>query len=586
MVLVVLLPASLFGQTCSDPIIDMKALVIASDINDSSLRPVTQTLDYIGVPYTVQVGAPHFALADGCHGFYQAIFMVGFVWSSDPLYDPGFTDLWDYVVRFGIRTVNIYSWPYPDYGFANQPPWPIGSGDVPANLTSAGQAVFTYLNPSVVLNPMEWTILEPAGNGGVALLVDQAGNALATTNTLWDGREFLTLTFPMPEWRLISWAVSYGLVNWATKGLFLGERHIYLSPQVDDFFLADDIWVPGTTCGTPTDQTGATYRMTGNDLQVVLNWQNNKRSDPLTKNFRLSFAFNGEGTIGYSPDTLTPKAKKVEKNFYWINHSYDHENLDNASFQLSKREIMQNYRVATRLELTNFEPLNMVTPDVSGLTNPNFLKAAYNSDIRYLVTNASIPEWNNPSPNAGFYSAYQPSILLIPRHANDLFYNVSQPAEWEAEYHCIYAGQSPYDTYTVDQIIAFQRDTFLLPWMLKGDMDPLMFHQPNLRAYDGTHFLLGDLLDSTLTEYKKIFNLPVLSPSMDKLGQRMANRMAYNAAGVTASLVPGKSITIKALRPAVVPVTGLKTSGAEMYGGQWISHIKLKAGRTITLPLQ
>ena len=38
--------------------------------------------------------------------------------------------------------------------------------------------------------------------------------------------------------------------------------------------------------------------------------------------------------------------------------------------------------------------------------------------------------------------------------------------------------------------------------MLKGDMDPEMFHQPNLHAYDGTHSILGDLYDEVHAEPK------------------------------------------------------------------------------------
>ncbi len=39
------------------------------------------------------------------------------------------------------------------------------------------------------------------------------------------------------------------------------------------------------------------------------------------------------------------------------------------------------------------------------------------------------------------------------------------------------------------------QSSLLLSYLLKGDMDPWMFHQPNLRAYDGVHSLLGDLLE-------------------------------------------------------------------------------------------
>jgi hypothetical protein len=34
-----------------------------------------------------------------------------------------------------------------------------------------------------------------------------------------------------------------------------------------------------------------------------------------------------------------------------------------------------------------------------------------------------------------------------------------------------------------------------------------------------------------------------------------------------------------------VPVTGLNTAGAEMYGGQPISYINLTASQSVTLPM-
>lgn len=239
--------------------------------------------------------------------------------------------------------------------------------------------------------------------------------------------------------------LSYGLVNWLTKGLFLGERHTYMSAQVDDLFIDDSEWVPATPCGTPVDNTGVTYRITSSDLQTVLNWQTNKQATSVGANLTLTMAFNGYGTTpgAYTPDTLTPFASDNEDQFNWVSHTYDHTNLD--------------------------------------------------------------------------------------------------------------------------------------PWM---------FHQPNLRAYDGQHTLLGDLLDLVMKKYAQYYNLVVTSPTMDALGQTVANRMQYNSAGVTATIVPGVSITITAQKAARVPVTGLNTVGAESYGGQFISYINVAAGQSVTLLLK
>jgi hypothetical protein len=113
-----------------------------------------------------------------------------------------------------------------------------------------------------------------------------------------------------------------------------------------------------------------------------------------------------------------------------------------------------------------------------------------------------------------------------------------------------------------------------------------MFHQPNLRAYDGTHSLLGDLIDATITKYKRYFNLPAVTLPQGQIGDRMVNRTVYNTAGCSASIIPNTSITITCNDAAVyVPVTGLNTVDAETYGGQKISFVLVQPGAPVTLPL-
>ena len=72
----------------------------------------------------------------------------------------------------------------------------------------------------------------------------------------------------------------------------------------------------------------------------------------------------------------------------------------------------------------------------------------------------------------------------------------------------------------------------MLSYLLKGDIDPLMFHQANLRAYDGSRTLLTDLLDATLKKYNQHYTLPIQNPTQEEIGKKMADRMNYNGAGV------------------------------------------------------
>jgi len=589
---------------CTAVNIDLKVLVIATDGTEADLPAITQTLDYLGTPYTIYLaaktpnGLTPDKLSNGCHGFYQGVILTtgdlgyfnGTAWVS-ALSQQEWTSLWTYQATMGIRLLSWYTYPNANYGY--QPPSgaiDTSSHPLAIQLTAQGKTTFSYLNPTATITiQYAYTYQAKALTDGAttALLTDASGNALVAMHTYPDGRQAISLTFDSNPNLLHSIVLSYGLVNWLTKGLFLGERHTYMSAQVDDLFIDDSEWVPATPCGTPVDNTGVTYRITSSDLQTVLNWQASKQATSVGAKLTLTMAFNGYGTTpgAYTPDTLTPFASDNEDQFNWVSHTYDHTNLDSVTYADAVAEITQNVQAASDpLGLTHFSPLNMVTPDVSGLTNANFLKAAYDNGIRYLVTDTSKAGYNNPSPNAGIYNALQPQILMIPRRPNNLFYNVATPSDWVAEYNCIYQsfwGRS----LSYQEILDIESQT-LVTYMLKGDLDPWMFHQPNLRAYDGQHTLLGDLLDLVMKKYAQYYNLVVTSPTMDVLGQTVANRMRYNSAGVTASIVPGVSITITAQKAARVPVTGLNTVGAESYGGQFISYINVAAGQSVTLPLK
>jgi hypothetical protein len=177
----------------------------------------------------------------------------------------------------------------------------------------------------------------------------------------------------------------------------------------------------------------------------------------------------------------------------------------------------------------------------------------------------------------------QPNLLMIPRRPVNLFYNVATPADWASEYNCIYHSYFGRDL-SYQEILDFVSDQ-LLPYLLRGENDPWMFHQPNLVAYDGQHSLLTDLLDLVLAKYNGYFNLPIVSPTMDSLGKTIATRMDRLAANVQATLQPGVSLTLASDREVTVPVTGLSVTGAELYGGQPIAWVQVPAGQSVAIPL-
>jgi hypothetical protein len=327
-------------------------------------------------------------------------------------------------------------------------------------------------------------------------------------------------------------------------------------------------------------------------------------------------AFNGFGATaaGGAPsgDSLVSEAVRQRNSFYWINHTYDHENLDcykpvansgicrPANQAESNAEIASNVSLANSLNLS-LDAASMVTPAISGLQNPAFLSAAVSRGIKYLIADLSRPEGVPAAPNTGIWSAFQPSILMIPRRATNIFYNTvtgfnqlvgSEPDEYNYFYGPAglfrIGGPGGPPFFTVNQSMAqiTERESdALLGYMLRGEIYPSMFHQGNLYLYDGSRSLFSDVVGATLSKFSAISSLPVVSLKQSELGLRMTQRMQYNTAGVKATLTPGLLLEINTVGAASVPVTGVCSQGCETYGPDKQSLVTMPAKGTKTILL-
>jgi hypothetical protein len=559
-------------------VVDARLLVITASGASASLEAIRSTLDHLGTPYDVldaTAGPPltDATLASGTHGKYQGIILDSGgleVAGGSAFTDAEWTALTSYEAGFGVRRLSLYTAPSAPYGLA-----PSGAGfdptsaPVAATCTPAGTAVFIGANCA---NPVtiDRGFVYPAAAMDASttpLLVDGAGHVLAATRTGADGRETLALTFGQASNAVFSLELAYGLVSWVTNGLFVGERHTYASPQVDDVFLASLIY------------TGGKYRITDADLQSFATWLGARQGKPTTGGFRVAFAANGYGSAGIASDPLTAKAVALGTTFPWINHTWDHLLLDSMGYADVFTEFMKNDAYLRGLGLQPYNVSQAVTPNVSGLGNVNAMQAMFDFGIRAVVSDSSYPAEANPSPNAGIANALVPGVLEIPRRPTDLYFNVSQPAEWIPEYAALRGENLDYAG------IIGEQSQILFMYLLRGENDPWMFHQANLRDYGGGRSLLGDLLDAAFDKYAAVATFPVVSPLMEDLAEVVADRMSLNASGVVATIQPGAQITVSVAQAATVPVTGVCSAGAESYAGQPISYLKLAAGQSMTLPL-
>ncbi|WP_231716741.1 Agd3-related carbohydrate deacetylase [Burkholderia ubonensis] len=658
----------------SDAQIDLKILIVASQQAGSSpeLTAAQSILDRVGIPYTVyayDTNNPTLPpLENGDHALYQGIILP----ISDYRYMNPFAGgalaqtLARYQFKYNVRLASFYTWPsdsgclqYVNYQDTTATP-------LSSLLTSTGQSLFPYMNAGTSSgNPLTianaWTyfaspasplpigttvtpIVQATGPGNTTYSVGATCLFANTTPLTGDSasRETMSLMFDNSQYLTHSITLSYGIANWLTRGLFVGSRHVYVDPQVDDNGIPDEIFpyaqseatglwydarTGATTSTTPPGQcplgstnplTGLTaceYRTTGADFANAVTWQSLvNTTTPNASAVKLSLAFNGEGystVYGgqglYPPggiDSLSLQTALQQGSFKWISHTYDHELLDppyTTTAAQVQAEMQSNVKVANRFRFTNFSKWTLVTPEISGLYNPTTLGALVAFGTQVLVSDSSKPTppvgtagcptnnsgvaWALPAFNAGKYNCVNQGIFEVPRYATALFYNVSQPSEWVAEYNYFYGanGIDPtrwgYDL-TYAQVLDKVSDQ-LVVYLLTFDNRPLMFHQTNLRAYSGTSTLLGDLLNATFKKYDTYYkNLPIQSPYLSTIGTLANQRMVYDSSSVAATLTPGKSIVVSASRTdgksVAVPVTGVTFGGStETYGGQKISNLTL-----------
>ncbi len=585
----------------------MRVLVISADGTEPSFGATMATLDQLGIPaqaYIVRREGPLTPekLVQGATARYYAVVLTTSTlsyWNGTAnvsAFGPGdWETLARFESRFRIRQVTMYTYPGAEYGF--QAPSNHGMLAKSGHLTPEGRRIFSYLNPQADI-PIRgaWLYLARATSDAVPLLLTPDGDALAVVKTYGDGRENLAFAMDGNAALLHTRLLAAGAMAWATRGLYLGERRVYLNAQVDDLFFDDDRF------------GGPPYRMTTSDLEFALTWQRAIRTRPLTAAFRLAMAFNGEGSEhrfvnGDQPvnqdealiaepteDALTNAVVASEGAFEWISHTYGHTNLDAITEPQAAWELQQNDRVAIELSLTRYTRENLVTPDISGLNNPAAMLAAARHGVRYVVSDWSRGD-RRARFNTGLRNRHDPRILEIPRYPTNIFYNVTEPSELLAEFGAvhpdfcrIFRDRCPL---TYQGLLDFESDT-LLGYLFTYDINPLMFHQSNLRQYATGRTLMADFLAAVVAKYETLSALPMRTLTMQEIGRAMERRAQYNQAGVVGILVPGERITITTTSGrAVVPVTGVRVGTAvERYGVEDTSYVTVQRGESRVIPLR
>lgn len=600
--------------------IELKLLLLTATGDEPSYLAARSALDRIGAHYDVLIATATDLVSgllsngvDDC--YYRGIVIaVGGL----PYFDTGtqqwasalsadeWTILADYERACSARELVWYGFPTADFGLALASSF-TSSDQVTARLTATGTGGFPYVPPGATIPIRDAfgykaTVTDPAT---IALLESDDHGVLVASHVAPDGREAMLVTMDSNPNLIHSLVLEYGLVSWVSRGLFIGKKRAYLSPQVDDIFIDDDMWNTDTHRNAPDLDGVNTFRITGSDLAALVSWQSGLRAAlPAGSRYITAMAFNGVGTLRseYPDQTPLTAARSAGANLTWLSHTWDHENMDAMTSTAARSEVARNCQLAQTYRLNGFSCADLVTPDMSGLTNAAGLQGMDSAGARNLSSDTSITDevaaargtvpGTNPSFNVGRVNAKDAHIYQVPRHPTNIFYDVATRAAEVDEYNTIYRSYWGRDL-TYDEIIDVEA-SFGLHYLLTGDIDPLMFHQTNLGGEvvaGARHSLFGDWIGSSAARFTALVAFPILSLTQRDTASAMAARGALDACGVTATYVEAgaaASLELHAGNACVVPITGLSSSAGavEIYAGVPTTGVTMTAGssKVIALP--
>ncbi len=670
----------------------LRILVIGPTPEDPGLRAWKALLDQLGANYEVLLAATQdltqSLLEDSSGGRFQAILLASnnLAYETSPgvfasaLVGEEWSRLWDYQRRYAVRSVSLYTFPgnggsspnfappedycirsvrpLGDEGISTNPTTgnlPYIPGDPPANppvlesLTPEGRALFSYLNPSAVI-PIRYAFVYPArlatpqespGCTVQPLLVDSSQNVLGVFSKSPDGRERMALTFSHNPYLLHTQLLGYGLIRWATRGLFIGERRHILAVDVDDWGLASDWWDETLQPGEPLRYRPQPFRLSAQDAWSVYQQQRQLNATyPLSNGFMLNLAFNGRGVnTGVaascnpgvsSGDPLSSLTKCLASRMRWVNHTRDHPSMDNITDPAALRfQIAENTRLANQLGLW-YGSQTLKTGELSGLgwyrspapaplvlpalpsecpaiaastgpgsdeprkdfglvcVNNAMLDRARELGIRYIHGNFSVASHRPPCPICGI--PLRENLWLLPVWPTNIAYTVTTPAEATSFYNYIYApgGQNPFWPRALTYQEILEQETDLALYHLQTSASSHYFHQANLREYEPGQSLVFDYLNRSMEKYSSYYRIPVLNLSWDEIGAYVAERTSHTSllqAGLTATWDRSTNqviFTAPAGRSGVLFFTGAAQGVSQVYGGDTVSKVSLSAGQSFS----
>ncbi|KAJ3126143.1 hypothetical protein HK098_007854 [Nowakowskiella sp. JEL0407] len=578
-----------------------------------------------------------------------------------------FDQLAQYQIKYGVRQVTLNAFPneqkhYAKLAVANAGCCSTGEQNIAftssSPLAAAGilstatlSTVGLYHYPSTILNSaLVQSIVTFKGGLQAAFPTDTVGAIIIKHPT---GREEMVFFIAFGWWSPTSLILGHMWFAWGTRGIYQGSRQLYMNTQIDDVFLETEApLMPGQTVET-------LYRSTTSDFENIRLWMKdiNARMGP-GSNYKVELAFNGNGIIaranpdvaldidteGYvaldykkTPGTgenrwptpiptdatlglswmlcykdplftyFTNFFNLRQYDYFWLSHTFTHENLNEATSYDTTAELTTNAKIAGAglLGMINqpyFSKKSLVTPQISGVFNADALKSIAAFGITSIVGDTSRSNLLSPYGNwfpfkTTLNSSNYDGFTIITRSPTEIYYHCSTPEQNQYIYNTIYSAQL--GTSTFYEILEREANRVLFK-LLSLHPDGYMFHQANLRkptvnykistsTISGPFSLFQRWVETVVFKLSQYVSWPMISLKQDDMAIVFENRLKRKNCGIDANLVYDVTgvnvtgLTITSTGTCELPISVPDGVVKDVPGGVYTSRARLPS--MVTVPM-
>lgn len=601
-------PTTLAGPAAASSAVQVGLRVLVLDDGDPTVAGLVAAMERLGTSFdrvllrdvrrpALDAAALATTDADGVHARYAGIIAPRLDHPALSASERGL--LAAYRDAFGVRLLRTSTEALPAAsGVTAGEPTPVDGVETTLTPEALGGS-FSYLAGPVTFDtdpgyPTHATPLRARTQAFAPLLNSDAG---ALLGVLADGdSEDLLLAFEGDRDHTHVQTLAPGMLSWLTRGLSTSVHRNWFSVHSDDILLPNAQWSIeghceiGRNCPPGVPQLDP-IRMTADDITHLVDWQ--RRAGIV-----IDIAFNGAGAGEYAQnnggrDPLMEAMVTHTDEIRLLNHTWGHLFLgcqqivspddwrcagdeDGEPVWRTEKELYEqvakNKVFATKNNLANFDPSELVTGEHSGLAKPPH-QMTDNPHLAAAITRAGIA-WVASDASDESEPRRIGSALTVPRHPIDLEFSAATKQQVADEHNWRLtstadggSGQcerDPYDSCAEPMSLETGFDEVVVPsegdkaWRhtIANDARPHFAHQSNMTA----DRVLYPVLDHMLDQYRRTFSAqaPLVNPTMAEAGQVMVDQHAWALASDTVEATVSNGLvrlTNRGSEAVAVPLT-------------------------------